>query len=84
MRANATFARKSGIPAALSFHAGTFACNGAFYLALNACDHQCQVGLLHVPYRWWPLGMKIHFLVHALGIALDALQPTPLLQSRNG
>ncbi len=45
-----------GVPAAPSFHAGTFACNAAFFLALAGAgerqgeeDAPIPVGMLHIP-----------------------------------
>ncbi|RLF04270.1 MAG: pyroglutamyl-peptidase I [Thermoprotei archaeon] len=43
--------RRAGIPSALSFHAGTFLCNYAYYVALhNAHGTRTRVGFIHIPH----------------------------------
>jgi len=42
-------------PTLISHHAGTFACNASFYLALHAAPVAMSVGFLHVPALPWPL-----------------------------
>jgi pyroglutamyl-peptidase len=64
---------ESGIPAAHSFHAGTFACNAALYLALHALPNLPSVGFVHVPHRRWPFGLRLGVLLRAVDICIDAL-----------
>jgi pyroglutamyl-peptidase len=71
-RAVAASLHRLGIPAVASFHAGSFACNAALYLALQA-EVTPRVGFLHVPYRRWPFGLPLAKLVQAAEICLDAL-----------
>lgn len=44
--------RGQGIPAEISFSAGTFVCNHVFYGLMQALEHQPQVkaGFIHIPY----------------------------------
>lgn len=43
--------RRSGVPSALSFHAGTFLCNYVYYVALyNARKNGTRVGFMHIPH----------------------------------
>ena len=63
----------AGIPASPSFHAGTYACNAALFLALATLGAQTRVGFLHVPYQRWPRGIRLSVLVKAIEIALDSL-----------
>jgi len=43
--------RRSGVPSALSFHAGTFLCNYVYYVALyNARKSGTRVGFMHIPH----------------------------------
>ena len=61
----------AGIPAAASFHAGTYACNASLYLALHyLAGSGCRVGFLHVPVK----GLKPAMLVRAAKACLQALQ----------
>jgi pyroglutamyl-peptidase len=62
----------AGIPAVASFHAGTFACNAALYLAVQAAVTP-RVGFLHVPHRRWPFGLALGQLVRAAEICLATL-----------
>lgn len=55
----------SGVPARLSHHAGTHACNASLYLAL-AAGPDCPVGFLHVPTWPWRLGPSTAALARAL------------------
>jgi pyrrolidone-carboxylate peptidase len=64
---------QNGVPAVASFHAGTFACNAAFYLALYGCASPTRVGFLHVPCRAWPFGMRTSILRRAIGLCLEVL-----------
>jgi pyrrolidone-carboxylate peptidase len=66
----------AGIPAVASFHAGTFACNAALYLALDAAVTPA-VGFLHVPYRRWPFGLALSKLVQAAELSLATLLAEP-------
>jgi pyroglutamyl-peptidase len=63
----------SGVPATASFHAGIFACNAALFLALHTLDQRTAVGFLHVPYRRWPLGIRMAGLLRAIEVCLEAL-----------
>src|SRR5262249_54902080 len=65
---------QSGIPAVASFHAGTYACNAALYLALHASSSQSSVGFLHIPHRPWPFGMRTGILHRAINLCLDVLR----------
>ncbi len=74
-----------GVPAAPSFHAGTFACNAAFFLALlGARDRQGEVvdapipvGLLHIPRFCGLLGPSRISLARAIERAAMALLAPP-------
>jgi pyroglutamyl-peptidase len=74
-RAVARRIRAGGVPATASYHAGTFACNAAFFLALHAMGRQTPVGFVHVPRRRWPLGIRIPGLLRAIEQCLEALRP---------
>lgn len=44
--------RRAGIPAAVSYHAGTFLCNATMYLTHHWCQvhqHPMKVGFVHLP-----------------------------------
>jgi pyroglutamyl-peptidase len=56
-----------------SFHAGTFACNAALYLALHARGAGAPVAFIHVPRRGWPSGPRLGALVHTVEACLDML-----------
>lgn len=47
-----TALREKGIPARVSYTAGTFLCNTTLYRALGACDRQgiARCGFVHLPY----------------------------------
>ena len=61
----------AGIPAAPSFHAGTYACNASLYLSLHQlAGSDTRVGFLHVPIK----GLKLAMLVRAARACLQALQ----------
>jgi pyroglutamyl-peptidase len=62
-----------GIPASPSFHAGTYACNAALYLALHELPKATRVGLLHIPRRGGPKGTELPRLVRAVELALSSL-----------
>lgn len=68
---------KAGIPAAPSFHAGTYACNAAFYRALCELAPQgVPVGFLHVPRTALKLAMLVRAAVAAIrGLEKLALPP---------
>ena len=76
-RAVARTLNEGGIAATASFHAGTFACNAALYLALHSLGRQTAVGFLHVPYRRWPLGVRLGHLLRAVDLCLEALAQLP-------
>ncbi len=58
--------RRARIPAAISYHAGTFACNHVFYLALAKTRVPC--GFVHVPpVRAIPLRRQIRAVEILLG-----------------
>lgn len=61
-----------GVPARASFHAGTFACNAALYLALHASS-ETPIGFLHIPHRAWPRGLRTSVLHRGIGLCLQAL-----------
>lgn len=65
--------KAAGIPAGVSFHAGTYACNAALYLALQAAQPSTQVGFLHVPNRRWPFGLRLTLLLRAAELGIEAL-----------
>lgn len=64
---------ESGISASASFHAGTFACNAALYLALHSLGDHVAVGFLHIPHRRWPFGLRMGLLLRAVEVGLEAL-----------
>jgi len=64
---------ESGLPAVASFHAGTYACNAALYLAIHALAEHTRVGFLHIPHRRWPLGLRLGVLLRAVELGLEAL-----------
>ena len=80
-RAMARRLTAGGVPATASFHAGTFACNAALYLAAHALGERAAVGFLHVPCWRWPLGIRLGRIVRAVEVCLAALRdgtrPTP-------
>ena len=68
---------RGGVPAVASFHAGTFACNAALYLALHACTGSTSVGFLHIPHGHWPFGMRTGILLRAVNMCLEGLKMGP-------
>jgi len=62
-----------GSKAVASFHAGTFACNAALYLALHARGQGAPVAFVHVPRRGWPAGPPLSALVRAVEACLEML-----------
>ena len=62
-----------GIPAVPSFHAGTYACNAALYLALHHLPGSSPVGFLHLPRRGGPPGTGLPRLVRAVELAFTVL-----------
>jgi pyroglutamyl-peptidase len=62
-----------GVEARASFHAGTFVCNAALYLALREASETTSVGFLHVPRRRWPRGPRLPELLRAVQVAVEAL-----------
>lgn len=70
-RALAEKLNAAGIPAAASFHAGTYCCNASLYLALHGlAGTGCRVGFMHVPVK----GLKPLMLVRAARACLQALR----------
>lgn len=78
---------QEGIPAVVSFHAGTFACNAALYFALHSLE-QCNsgnsgdgtdpfpgtaVGFLHVPNTRGVAGLRMANLARAVEVAASQL-----------
>ena len=61
------------IPAAASFHAGTYACNAALFLTLATVAPTTSVGFLHVPSRRWPWGPRLTIITRAIAICVDSL-----------
>jgi pyroglutamyl-peptidase len=72
-RAVAQRLNENRIPAAASFHAGTYACNAALYLALHGLAARAPVGFLHVPHLRWPLGVRMGRLLQAADICREML-----------
>jgi pyroglutamyl-peptidase len=72
-RAVAQRLNENRIPAAASFHAGTYACNAALYLALHGLAARVPVGFLHVPRGRWPLGMRMGQLLRAVDVCRELL-----------
>ena len=66
-----------GIAASVSFHAGTFACNAAFYRALHLAREgsgdRPAIGFLHIPDTEEPTGPENPTLARALEIGLEEL-----------
>ena len=72
--------RQQGIPAEISFSAGTFVCNHVFYGLMQALEHQPQVkaGFIHIPYapeqaarHPGSASMAISMVVKALRLAIE-------------
>jgi pyroglutamyl-peptidase len=78
-RAVAARIEAAGIPATPSFHAGTYACNAALFLALASFGENARVGFLHVPYWPRPRGIRLDALGQAIRICVEALS----VSSRN-
>lgn len=57
--------KAAGIAAEASFHAGTYACNAALYLALRLFPPGTPIGFMHVPQWRWPRGVRLVHLVRA-------------------
>jgi pyroglutamyl-peptidase len=71
---------QEGIPAAVSFHAGTFVCNAALYTALHQCLKAAAasravpaVGFLHVPNSRGPSGLGTKNLARAVELGVEDL-----------
>ena len=64
----------AGARAVASFHAGTFACNAALYLALHALADRAPVAFVHVPNRAWPWGVRRGVLLRAVDVCLKMLR----------
>jgi pyroglutamyl-peptidase len=73
---------ESGIPAAASFHAGTYACNFALYLALRALPEHTPVGFFHVPHRRRTVGLRTADLVRAVELGINALAASDAVPAR--
>lgn len=77
--------RKKGIPARVSYHAGTFLCNYLFYRSLHLAGSGTRVGFIHLPRTpdmaldgsapVMPLGMEVEAVREAIGAALGRLTP---------
>ena len=65
--------KAAGLPAAVSFHAGTYACNAGLYLALRHFPPEVPVGFMHVPKWRWPRGVRLAQLVCAAELCVEAL-----------
>ena len=61
-----------GIPTVPSFHAGTYACNAALYLALHSLPRRTRIGFMHFPHRPRP-GLGLGVLVRAVELGMQAL-----------
>jgi len=71
---------QEGIPATVSFHAGTFVCNAALYSALHQCLQAAAVsrpvpavGFLHVPNSRGPSGLGTTNLARAVELGIEDL-----------
>lgn len=82
--------RSQGIPAEISYTAGTFVCNHVFYGLMQALEHSPQVkaGFIHIPYapeqaarHPGNASMAISMVVSALQLVIEQslLQQTDLL-----
>ena len=76
--------RAAGIPAPLSYTAGSFVCNSLMYTLLYLIDRQypsMRGGFIHVPYAMEqavskPLGtpsMELHQIARGLALAVEAV-----------
>jgi len=65
--------RLAGIPAVPSFHAGTYVCNAALFLALLQLPTRVPVGFLHVPRHGEPGGSRLGELGRAVEVSLERL-----------
>lgn len=80
----------AGIPAEVSYSAGTFVCNDVFFTALDAAPAGVRAGFIHVPYAAGhaPAGqpaVAVSDLARALRIAIDvALAGEPELRASAG
>ncbi len=63
----------AGIPAAASYHAGTYCCNASLYLAIASLAAHTAVGFLHVPARGWPRGIRLTKVATAIAICINSL-----------
>jgi len=66
--------KAAGIVAKASFHAGTYACNAALYLALRLFPPGTPIGFMHVPQWRWPRGMRLAQLVRAAELCAENLR----------
>ena len=65
--------REAGIPAELSYTAGTYVCNSTFYTLMDAIARSGRPipgGFIHVPAK----GMPVPTLAEGLGIAVEAVK----------
>lgn len=69
----------AGIPAAASYHAGTYCCNASLYLAIASLAAHTAVGFLHVPARGWLSGIHLTKLATAIEICIDSLATINLI-----
>ena len=78
-RAVAGRLHQEGIPATVSFHAGTFACNAALYCALSRMGEagtggaETAIGFIHIPNRRGPSGLGSDNLIRAVEVGLEEL-----------
>jgi pyroglutamyl-peptidase len=82
--------RQAGIPAVVSYHAGTFLCNATMYLTHHWCErqqHAMQVGFVHLPLateqvagsgRTLP-SLPVATLAQAVRLMLEDLMEVPLV-----
>lgn len=68
--------KSAGIPAEASFHAGTYVCNAALYLALRLFPPGTPIGFMHVPKWRWPRGERLAQLVRAADLCAANLRAT--------
>jgi pyroglutamyl-peptidase len=76
--------QRNGIPAVASWHAGTYACNAALYLALHALARRTRAGFLHVPNRNRVRGLTTQALLRGVELGIAALMPDNPQRRRSG
>ncbi|MDF1562619.1 MAG: pyroglutamyl-peptidase I [Deltaproteobacteria bacterium] len=72
--------QEASVPAEVSHHAGTFACNLSLFLALHHLQRLCpetEVGFIHVPRRYQRTGLSLPQLRAGLHQLVDDLVTAP-------